>query len=409
MKLTILFLSPATLLLASVALGDFDSGSDGSDGTLVSSGTEYIIDLSDAMTAQWDTPNTQNPGAGVYDPDLWCVVFKYQDVTIPNGNTVKFAPHPSGAPVVWLVEGDVQISGVINLNGQDSFNSSTPFQYSVPGPGGFPGGGDDVSTSYPASAGFGPGGGQAFSYNGGGYAADGAFSMTNIPFLQPLIGGSGGGGSDNVDAVGGAGGGAILIAASDSITIDGGAVIQAMGGAGGYSAGAGSGGAIRLVATTVSGNGTFDINAGSNADDPSHGWIRIEAEDLSGFSGGADPSSSISYGTPGLVFPPSNVPRLRATLIDGQSIPVDPKAIHMGGMETPDVTVGESLVWLEIEANYVPLETPVVVQLRPGHGAAVFIAAPSLEGSFEQSSTSVLLNLDAFENMPVAIQLVASW
>src|SRR5687767_14795514 len=144
-------LIPATNTFAALAIP-----SDGSDGVLdITASTK--IDLSQAVTGAWDANNGANAGKGVYDASKWAVVFKYSSVNIRAGATVTFANHPSRAPVVWLVNGDVIIDGVINLNGENGKNE--PGSVAEPGPGGFRGGIRAWSFS-PASGGFGPGGGK---------------------------------------------------------------------------------------------------------------------------------------------------------------------------------------------------------------------------------------------------------
>src|SRR5207248_2812146 len=92
-------------------------------------------------------------------------------------------------------------------------------------------------------------------------------------FLLPLIGGSGGGGViSGINSIysgfgGGAGGGAIMIASSVLIRVNG--FITANGGTPG-----GSGGAIRLVAPTITGFGTLQASGGQSG---ASGRIRIEA------------------------------------------------------------------------------------------------------------------------------------
>src|SRR5687767_11036362 len=91
----------AVLLLAAGALpgqAQLDVPSDGIDGDLVLSAAT-TIDLSQAITGQWDTPAAV-PGKGVYDPAKWAVVFRYRSVTTNPGATVSFKNHPSRAPVV---------------------------------------------------------------------------------------------------------------------------------------------------------------------------------------------------------------------------------------------------------------------------------------------------------------------
>ncbi|MCA8961180.1 MAG: hypothetical protein KDC38_11735, partial [Planctomycetes bacterium] len=87
-----------------------------SDGALTWTAGSLPIDLNDACVGSWDTPSAV-PGQGVYDPELWVVVYKYDSVDIPSGTPpVTFLPHYSGAPVVWLVDGDVTIAGEVRLD-----------------------------------------------------------------------------------------------------------------------------------------------------------------------------------------------------------------------------------------------------------------------------------------------------
>ena len=127
----------------------------GTDGVLnITANTQ--IDLSQAVTGVYDQDNTANAGKGVYDPTQWAVVFKYSSVTVAAGATVTFINHPSRAPVVWLVSGNVNIAGTVSLDGQDP---QLPPLLAEPGPGGFRGGTATYRSSPTAGSGFGPGGG----------------------------------------------------------------------------------------------------------------------------------------------------------------------------------------------------------------------------------------------------------
>jgi len=69
---------PALLLfgVATVQAALTIPGADGSDGSLHVT-EDTVIDLSDAVAADWDTANGANAGKGVYDAVKWAVVFKY--------------------------------------------------------------------------------------------------------------------------------------------------------------------------------------------------------------------------------------------------------------------------------------------------------------------------------------------
>src|ERR1017187_8227250 len=114
--------------------------SDGSDGALVIS-NNTVIDLSQAVTGSWTNNNSANAGKGIYDPAKWAVVFKHSSVVISNGATLTFSNHPTHAPVVWLVNGDVtiQTNAILSVDGQNSYTSD-PANLPLGGPGGFRGG-----------------------------------------------------------------------------------------------------------------------------------------------------------------------------------------------------------------------------------------------------------------------------
>ncbi|MEO7676561.1 MAG: hypothetical protein ABIV39_07360, partial [Verrucomicrobiota bacterium] len=111
--------------------------SDGSDGALNIT-TSTNIDLSRAVTGAWDANNTTNVGKGIYDVSKWAVVFKYSSVNIAAGATVTFKNHASRAPVVWLVQSNVNIAGTLSLDGERGLTQSANLVEG--GPGGFRGG-----------------------------------------------------------------------------------------------------------------------------------------------------------------------------------------------------------------------------------------------------------------------------
>lgn len=240
--------------------------SDGSDGALVIT-HNTVIDLSQAVTGNWNDNNGANAGLGIYDSNKWAVVFKYSSITIDSGATVTFKNHPSRAPVVWLVQGDAEINGTVNLSGEDG--KLSPW-LAEPGPGGFRSGMRWYHDSVRGSAGFGPGGGATTvgpnNYGGAGsYGALGGYGTITYgnPSLIPLIGGSGGAGysfAESISGGPGAGGGAILIAVGQDLTISG-SIVAKGGNAERYSSG-GSGGGIRLVADSLAGAGSVKTMGG---------------------------------------------------------------------------------------------------------------------------------------------------
>jgi hypothetical protein len=323
-------------------------GADGSDGVLNIT-TNTVIDLSQAVTTNWDANNSANAGSGIYDSNQWAVVFKYSSVVICSNATVTFHNHASRAPVVWLVNGNVTINGSVVLDGQSWLTAPA---LSEPGPGGFRGGCGNYLGGQANGAGFGPGGGNTFTYQsivgrpfticggGGSYGSVGVSGppVYGNPSLIPLIGGSGGGGGDDPDAniggvSGGAGGGAILIACAGTLNDSG--TISAMGGYGYsqnfygiYGSGDGSGGGIRLVAQTLAGNGTVLAPGGSNPMAGGLGRIRIErVVNTNSISVTPDPSVvDLAPGSTALLWPPNNAPVLTIVSIGTTNAPADPRA-----------------------------------------------------------------------------------
>ena len=183
-------------------------GADGSDGVFNPT-ANVTIDLSQATTLQWDQASPV-AGKGVYDPNKWAVIFKYSSVNVPTGVTVTFKNHPSRAPVVWLVSGDVTIAGSVRLDGQGNAGEFL----SEPGPGGFRGGrANGQANIAPPSGGFGPGGSPYLagwaSHRTAGYVENGKSGAVYGHALS-LMGGSGGAGYHDRSGSalgGGAGGG----------------------------------------------------------------------------------------------------------------------------------------------------------------------------------------------------------
>lgn len=349
-------------------------GADGSDGVLnITDNT--VIDLSQAVTGVWDANNTANAGKGIYDPAKWAVVFKYSSVTVAAGKTVTFTNHPSRAPVVWLVSGNVTIDGIVSLNGAAGGSRPAPPVLAEPGPGGFRGGAGyyEVGAGLYGSAGFGVGGGFRQGGNENGYGGsfgsqgDSGPATYGNPSLIPLIGGSGGAGAAYYPA-GGAGGGAIMIACSNTLAIGG--TIRANGGNGGNpngrTGGGGSGGGIRLVSDVFTGAGIVQAIGGANGYAGGLGRIRIER--VANTATGAitpDPSLvPLTAGDTALLWPPVGAPEVRILSIGGTAAPADPRASF--GSVGADVALPEAAsTQVLIETTNVEQASQVQVRVSP--------------------------------------------
>jgi len=351
--------------------------SDGSDGALIVA-SNLVIDLSQAVTGVWSNNNAGNIGKGIYDSNKWAVVFKYSSVTISNGATVTFANQSSRAPVVWLVSGDVTINGTVSLDGQSYAN---PPLLPEPGPGGFRGGNGYFVGSVSAGAGFGPGGGARNADTrgfGGSYGTqgNGGPAAYGNPSLLPLLGGSGGAGNDRTDIAisGGAGGGAILIAVAGNASISG--TVRANGGAGwvpvfnpgdtSNHSGSGSGGGVRLITTSLVGNGSIQAVGGTSGSFGGVGRIRIERVSTSG-TAQINPGASVVTlldGSSPLIWLPDTGPTARIVSIGSVGAPADPRASF--GAFGPDVAVPQATnTTVVVETTNAEVESQVRVRVTP--------------------------------------------
>jgi len=282
--------------------------SDGSDGTF-SPAANIEVDLSQAVTGTWSDDNTANTGKGIYDATKWAIVFKYASINVPVGVTVTFKNHPSHAPVVWLVQGGVDIAGTVSVNGKAAVTGTDALMPVEPGPGGFRG----AASGAPGNgSGYGPGGGSSGAH------ASGYDTIYGNPQILPLIGGSGGGGLNPYSGAGG--GGAILIAASTTIQVTGG--ITALPGVKVYDAG--TGGAIKLIANAVTGTG--NLNAGNPDSYAGNGRLRIEANILSATLTSNPPTIAVAPGTTPIIFQSATSPTVKIISVDGINSPADPMA-----------------------------------------------------------------------------------
>ena len=89
MRSYVLACAVAAVLGGRIAIGAINVPSDGSDGALVIT-TNAVIDLSQAITGNWDANNSAHAGQGIYDSNKWAVVFKYSGVVVQAGATVTF-------------------------------------------------------------------------------------------------------------------------------------------------------------------------------------------------------------------------------------------------------------------------------------------------------------------------------
>lgn len=379
-------------------------GADGSDGELHIT-EDTTINLGLAAIGTWDSGSSGN---GVYDPSQWAVVFKYESVRIDSGATLSFQNNASRAPVVWLVDGDVTINGVLDLSGAAGHPAEEEASFAEPGPGGFRGGRghEGNAENQRGSAGMGPGGGDidsdawretylgtggAFGHDGGGWWVTRGLRYGNHR-LVPLVGGSGGATPSGTDtAGGGAGGGAVLIAAEGTVTVNG--TIIANGGDGVEGSGSGAGGGVRILADVFNGAGTIHAQGGTGGQAGGPGRTRLECN-TNDFTGTMSPTPYQAATAESAALWPDEVsdPSVEVVSLGEETLTSDPTGqMTFGSTDISLETTGDDE--LVIEARNVPLDAQIIALVIPLHGERQEIEAAYDSGDESLSYWKAILEL----------------
>ncbi len=312
-------------------------------------------------------------------------IYQYASVNIPSGVTVAFKPNARNSPVVWLVQSNCTVAGVVSVAVSDLSNGTN----TIGGPGGYGGGN---AGNYP-TPGAGPGGGSS----SGGCASYGTVGQPDGPpiygndSILPLIGGSGGGGG------GAGGGGAILIAASGEMEVSG--TINATGGYvyhyAGFPGGGGSGGAIRLIAPHLKGNGSITAaggGAGYSFFAYPAGSGRVRFDVLQNNFGG-NVTGVFTQGFQPIIIPAAGQSvQLSIVSVGSNAVPANPS----GTLINPDLVIPgqqNNPIPVVVRCTNVPLNTEISVVIHPANGADVQAVGLNNVGTVTSSTATVSLNL----------------
>lgn len=345
-------------------------------------------------------------------------ILNYTTVTVPAGVTVTFQRNATNTPVTLLAQGTVTIAGAIRVNGDAALAGFTSGSVGVTpgqlgGPGGFRGGDGGIRGLAPSNGtgGLGTGGGDPGLFPAI-FTRDGSYGAAYFVSLQPIYGGSGGGGgvaSTSQNGPSGAGGGgAIVIASTTQILIQSTGVVSANGGDGisgsqttcGLPAGgAGSGGAIRLIAPQVTNQGTLQARGGgqSCAGAGSYGYPGIVRVECVTCSIAATTPAAFVTNTLGPITSASTpaataIPNVIISNIGGVSVPSTPSGSH----GSPDIALPEASsldvpVTLTIQNVSVPLQ--FYVKMIPAMGEPQFFPATLSTGSFASSTATAIVRM----------------
>jgi hypothetical protein len=183
-----------------------------------------------------------------------------------------------------------------------------------------------------------------------------------------------------------------MIAASGTITVNG--SILASGGGSSYNcypsqvAGGGSGGAVRLLASSVLGGG--QINAGGGSPCGGNGRVRFDTyeNDFSGSIQGV-----FSQGSQFVVIPTvGQGAQLAIASVAGVPVSASPTGL----IATPDAVVSAQQgnpIAIVVQCTNIPLSTPITVSVTPMNGSPVSGTGYNTTGTQASSTATVTLTL----------------
>jgi hypothetical protein len=388
------------LLMGSLALPAsaqfFTSGSTGANGPfppnggVLPSGTNGIVLNLETGDVAYYLNSTVIGTASVGPPTAG--VFNFTTFTVPV--SVFLATDSRNRPAQFLTTGDVAINANLFLYGAagagpSSINGGAG---GAGGPGGYNGGTGGSAGESPTlgTPGAGP--------SGGGVGQSGTLTTSNQQ-LQPLFGGSGGGGGNPTTVGGyggGGGGGALLIASSGSITIN--SVINADGGAASGGAGVGSGGAVRLIANTISGPGQIYVRDGSGQATKG-GYVRTEANTNTFSSGAVIGASGITFtSVPSPPFP-TGLGTITIQSIGGVAVPANSGGGLPSKVDITFPTPQTAPVTVVVATTNIPLNTLFTLTLatttaaQGGTGQAITATGTINSGTVAAGSGSTTISL----------------
>ena len=178
--------------------------------------------------------------------------------------------------------------------------------------------------------------------------------------------------------------------------------MTARGGAGTYNpegtqggSGSGGGGVVRPVAPEINGNGALDARAGGTCGSDyqgscgGDGLIRIEAFDIDlSLQTNANPGILFAVPQPAVPFSFVKRPRLEVVDISGKTPIVGANVGYIHQRPNLSLTAS-STVTVTVQAQYVPIGTPITCVVGTVDQGRVSYTTPGLVGTLEQSTAEV--------------------
>jgi len=154
--------------------------------------------------------------------------------------------------------------------------------------------------------------------------------------------------------------------------------------------GGGSGGGVRIVATTFKGAGSVSVSGGGGTRSGGSGRIRI---DCISYQFGGSTVGVFTKGYQPIIIPvPGKGAQLAVVSVAGVAISATPS----GQIGIPDAVIaGQQVnpVPVVVRCSNIPLNTPITVTVKPATGAAVSGIGYNNSGTTNASTATVLINM----------------
>jgi hypothetical protein len=149
-------------------------------------------------------------------------------------------------------------------------------------------------------------------------------------------------------------------------------------------AGAGSGGAIRLVANQISGNGAITALGGTSGGSGGAGRIRLEGSTVSGSLFINPNTGTVPAANPPVIFPAVGTSTVSIVSIGGLSAPADPKAALNLSVNDDLTLATTNAVTIQLQTVNFPTNGVVNVYIKPRNAQQSI-----LQATFDSGSTNL--------------------
>ena len=160
-----------------------------------------------------------------------------------------------------------------------------------------------------------------------------------------------------------------------------------------YYGGFGSGGAVRLVASTINGSGSINTADGNFCISDNGGQGRVRFDTFVNNFSGTVTNGIFSQGSQFVLLPASGAgAQLYISTVAGQPVSSTPSGVLI----TPDVFIGAlqtNPIPVQVQCASLQLNTPLTVTVTPLSGTPVSVTVSNITGSVASSTATALIHV----------------